>query len=307
MTTIAIREDVKELMPRLRAMKDKKRLILESIENLADKLEKTLEYTNAKVYDVSYYTYNGWEEDFPILEQSEVESEFQWFCEREWEYFTDESANEFFAGINRDYIGSTSSFRMVGKYLSELETNFNGNEYYQQLLDITEVEEIILESYLDNDDYYEDLAEKIYEYIEDSESNLDNAEYILECFQDEFKQVRRLYQQLKSFKDNQVDQFKEYLEGRVEDIEMHEPERRIDVVNFTSYQTEENYTYSAMVSVHKSLLKEFLEKFNAAIELNGKSCKIDYAVALNLISWLENQETEEYFEYSQTNGKKNGI
>ena len=304
MTTIAIdvREEIKELLPQLREMKAKQWFIEKEVKQFAEKLEKVLVYTNAKVYDASWYACDDWKKDFPILTQDEVDSAFSLFLETEWQNFEEE---EFFKDIVREQLGRTSSFRMVGSQLSELDTSIHGSsDYHGQLVEMLELEELDIKYYLD--DCYESLAEAVENFIDEQDRILDNAEYILDGMKDEFKNARRLYQSLESFKKNQVDYLKSFLECSAEDVEMDEPERRLEVINFTSYQKEEKFEFSATIDVHKTLLEGFLSKFDIAIELDGKACRIDYAVALNLITWLGSQDTNEYYSYNQSIQKTNG-
>lgn len=173
-----------------------------------------LNYTNLKLYEVAYYVGN----DEKLLKH------FDNFCECEYDYFQywlDENM------LKTEYIGRTSSFKFYGGYAesnfydfdiydmkddqnifdtlgfgfeSELETLFNSNDFYQAYYNL---ENDLNYDLLDCDDL-DDLETGLEDTIEELE------EY-LQAYYKEIKVVKRAYKWLESYKDNQIENFKDFV------------------------------------------------------------------------------------------------
>ena len=190
------------------------------IERLNDQFKKLqkhtidLGYTNLKLYDVSYY----------VGDDEKLLKHFENFCECEYDYFQywlDENM------LKTEYIGRTSSFYFYGGYSesnfydfdiydmkddknifdtlgygleSELETLFNSDDFYQAYYNLEN------NCHVDLSDDYD---------LEDLETEFDNSIYELEeylqAYYKEIKAVKRAYKWLESYKDNQIENFKDFV------------------------------------------------------------------------------------------------
>ena len=190
---------------------------IEKLNKQFKKLQKhtqDLNYTNLKLYEVAYYVGN----DEKLLKH------FDNFCECEYDYFQywlDENM------LKTEYIGRTSSFKFYGGYAesnfydfdiydmkddqnifdtlgfgfeSELETLFNSNDFYQAYYNL---ENDLNYDLLDCDDL-DDLETGLEDTIEELE------EY-LQAYYKEIKDVKRAYKWLESYKDNQIENFKDFV------------------------------------------------------------------------------------------------
>ena len=173
-----------------------------------------LNYTNLKLYEVAYYV----EGDEKLL------NDFASFCECEYDYFQYWLEENM---LQTEYIGRTSSFKFYGGYAesnfydfdiydmkddnnifdtlgygleSELETLFNSENIYQAFYDF---ENYCRYDLLDSED------------LDNLETELDNSIYELEeylqAYYKEIKAVRRAYKWLESYKDNQIENFKDFV------------------------------------------------------------------------------------------------
>ena len=175
-----------------------------------------LSYTNLKLYDVSFY----------VGDDEKLLNDFANFCECEYDYFQYWLEENM---LQTEYIGRTSSFKFYGGYAesnfydfdiydmkddenifdtlgfgfeSELETLFNSNDFYQAYYNL---ENDLNYDLLDCDDL-DDLETGLEDTIEELE------EY-LQSYYKEIKAVKRAYKWLENYKDNQVENFKDFVEN----------------------------------------------------------------------------------------------
>ena len=175
---------------------------------------KKLNYTDLKLHDVSFYVGN----DEKLLKH------FENFCECEYDYFQywlDENM------LKTEYIGRTSSFYFYGGYA---ESNFYDFDIYdmkddQNIFDtlgygLESETEIIFDSGSLEYAYYElenvlnyDLSDS--DELDDLETELEDAieelEEYLQAYYKEIKGVKRAYKWLESYKDNQIENFKDFV------------------------------------------------------------------------------------------------
>ena len=173
-----------------------------------------LSYTDLKLYDVSYY----------VGDDEKLLKHFENFCECEYDYFQywlDENM------LKTEYIGRTSSFYFYGGYA---ESNFYDFDIYDMKNDQNIFDtlgyglESELETLFDSDDFYQayyNLENDCHmsltdEYdLDDLEIELDNSIYELEeylqAYYKEIKGVKRAYKWLESYKDNQIENFKDFV------------------------------------------------------------------------------------------------
>lgn len=173
-----------------------------------------LSYTDLKLHEVAYY-----------IGHNEIEiNAFQSFCDTEYDYFNYwlEENN-----LTTEQIGRTSSFYFYGGHS---ESNFYDFDIY----DMKEDENIFdtlgygleseLETLFNSDDFYQayynlendchvDLSDD-YD-LEDLETEFDNSIYELEeylqAYYKEVKGVKRAYKWLESYKDSQIENFKDFV------------------------------------------------------------------------------------------------
>ena len=190
---------------------------IEKLNRQFKKLQKHtqgLNYTDLKLYDVAFY----------VGDDERLLNHFENFCDTEYDYFNywlEENMLEI------QQIGRTSSFYFYG---SHSESNFYDFDIY----DMKEDENIFdtlgygleseLETLFDSDDFYQayynlennchvDLSDD-YD-LEDLETEFDNSIYELEeylqAYYKEIKGVKRAYKWLESYKDNQIENFKDFV------------------------------------------------------------------------------------------------
>ena len=173
-----------------------------------------LSYTNLKLYDVSFY----------VGDDEKLLNDFANFCECEYDYFQYWLEENM---LQTEYIGRTSSFYFYGGYAesnfydfdiydmkddnnifdtlgygleSELETLFISDDFYQAYYNLENDCHIDL-----SDDYdLDDLETELEDAIEELE------EY-LQAYYKEIKGVKRAYKWLESYKDNQIENFKDFV------------------------------------------------------------------------------------------------
>ena len=173
-----------------------------------------LSYTDLKLYDVSYY----------VGDDEKLLKHFDNFCECEYDYFQywlDENM------LKTEYIGRTSSFYFYGGYA---ESNFYDFDIYDMKNDQNIFDtlgyglESELETLFISDDFYQayynlendchiDLSDD-YD-LDDLETELEDAieelEEYLQAYYKEIKGVKRAYKWLESYKDNQIENFKDFV------------------------------------------------------------------------------------------------
>ena len=183
---------------------------IEKLNQQFKKLQKhtqDLGYTNLKLYDVSFYVGN----DEKLLKH------FENFCECEYDYFQYwlEENN-----LKTEQLGRTSSF-----YFHSLDKNpysFYDFDIYdmkddQNIFDTlgygleSETELLLNSSNLK--EFYYDLSDS--DELDDLETELEDAieelEEYLQAYYKEIKGVKRAYKWLESYKDNQIENFKDFV------------------------------------------------------------------------------------------------
>ena len=190
---------------------------IEKLNKQFKKLQKhtqDLSYTNLKLHDIAFYV--GYDE--------KLLSHFENFCECEYDYFQywlDENM------LQTEYIGRTSSFKFYGGYA---ESNFYDFDIYDMKEDnnifdtlgygLESETEIIFDSGSLEYAYYElenvlnyDLSDS--DELDDLETELEDAieelEEYLQAYYKEIKGVKRAYKWLESYKDNQIENFKDFV------------------------------------------------------------------------------------------------
>ena len=192
---------------------------IEKLNRQFKKLQKHtqgLNYTDLKLHDVAFY----------VGDDEKLLNDFANFCECEYDYFQYWLEENM---LQTEYIGRTSSFYFYGGHSesnfydfdiydmkddenifdtlgfgfeSELETLFNSNDFYQAYYNL---ENDLNYDLLDCDDL-DDLETGLEDTIEELE------EY-LQAYYKEIKDVKRAYKWLENYKDNQVENFKDFVEN----------------------------------------------------------------------------------------------
>ena len=173
-----------------------------------------LSYTNLKLYDVSFY----------VGDDEKLLNDFANFCECEYDYFQYWLEENM---LTTEQIGRTSSFYFYGGHS---ESNFYDFDIYEMKEDENIFDtlgyglESELETLFNSDDFYQayynlennchvDLSDD-YD-LEDLETEFDNSIYELEkylqAYYKEIKAVKRAYKWLESYKDNQIENFKDFV------------------------------------------------------------------------------------------------
>jgi hypothetical protein len=182
---------------------------LESIENVWN------ESRNLKLYDVAFQAGDILEK-YPLVKEEYKEDDlFTWFCEYEYECFT-EWMNENNIDDCRSYIGRTSSFYLTDIHDDSIEqVIYNLFDkilgYYPFDIDV----EALMIPFQDTDYYTE--AELIEEYQEDMEY-IANGKF-LQDIKDYLSDAVQIADYIDTFKKNQIAGFTEYIECKNDDLE----------------------------------------------------------------------------------------
>ena len=192
---------------------------IEKLNKQFKKLQKhtqDLNATNLKLYDVAYY----------VGDDEKLLNHFRNFCEFEYEYFEEYLKENM---LETEYIGRTSSFKFYGGYA---ESNFYDFDIYDMKDDenifdtlgygLESETELLLNSSNLKEFYYDLENELNYDLsdsdeLDDLETELEDAieelEEYLQAYYKEIKGVKRAYKWLESYKDNQIENFKDYVEN----------------------------------------------------------------------------------------------
>ena len=173
-----------------------------------------LSYTNLKLYDVSFY----------VGDDEKLLNDFMNFCECEYDYFKYWLEENM---LQTEYIGRTSSFKFYGGYA---ESNFYDFDIYDMKDDnnifdtlgygLESETELLLNSSNLKEFYYDLENELNYDLsdsdeLDDLETELEDAieelEEYLQAYYKEIKGVKRAYKWLESYKDNQIENFKDFV------------------------------------------------------------------------------------------------
>ena len=190
------------------------------IEKLNDQFKKLqkhtqdLNYTNLKLYEVSYY----------VGDDEKLLNDFASFCECEYDYFQYWLEENM---LQTEYIGRTSSFKFYGGYA---ESNFydfdiydikDDNNIFDTLGYGLESETELLLNSSNLKEFYYDLENELNydlsdsDELDDLETELEDAieelEEYLQAYYKEIKGVKRAYKWLESYKDNQIENFKDFV------------------------------------------------------------------------------------------------
>lgn len=178
------------------------------------------ECMNLKLYDAFYYSMDI-EKDYPELDK-EWTDYFYDFCELEYDLMIEHFKMNGWDFDKRKYIGRTSSF-----YLSETYYMFGAKD---------ELNDIIY-TVLDNCGWYMDVYPELEnDHIIPDDDAIANTEYIasqefIDDLKKELAPIIGMYTYIKAVKDNQLDNFKCYLE-----------DRRADILYEREQETEHNLT-----------------------------------------------------------------
>lgn len=193
-------------------------LIIKANENLKRAIEviknnqAAFESMNLKLHDTSYYSWKSAETDFPEIEE-DMNDLFYDFCDVSYMFLEEDFKENGYEWEKRQYIGRTSSFYLSGYQI---------RGYRTETEDIDSILYEIIEKY----GYYDSIPDiqdgkiVIDEYIEDSKANIEYiaSEEFIQDFNKEISGILKMYEYIKDFKDNQVEYFKEYLQGIQDDI-----------------------------------------------------------------------------------------
>jgi hypothetical protein len=192
-------------------------LIIKANENLKRAIEviknnhAAFESIDLKLHYTSYYSWRDAETDFPEIEE-DMNDLFYDFCDVSYMFMEEDFKENGYEWEKRQYIGRTSSFYLSGYQI---------RGYRTETEDIDDILYNIIEQvgYPDIPDI-EDGQIVINDYTEDCIDNLEyiSSEEFIQDFNKEISGILKMYEYIKDFKDNQVEYFKEYLQGIQDDI-----------------------------------------------------------------------------------------
>ena len=186
---------------------------IEKLNRQFKKLQKHtqgLNYTDLKLYDVAFY----------VGDDERLLNHFENFCHFEYEFFNEWLKENM---LETEYIGRTSSFYFHGKniYDFDIYDMKNDNNIFDTLAYGIESETEALFNSDSLEHFYYDLENYLHYNLQDSEDleNLDDEldstlyeieEYLIEYYR-EIKDIRKAYKWLESYKDNQIENFKDFV------------------------------------------------------------------------------------------------
>ena len=236
---------------------------------------KAFDYMDLKLHDVSWYCYSKMEEDFPLCyanNRNDEYSYFYMFCESEY-YFMLEDLKENNGIDFKDFhhsLGRTSSFYLHDQNVFQFERH-QINWYWTMNQIVSQIYGHVCGGYTEFDSNGNVDLEHSAQYIEDNYMDKEGAyEYLAdelewlatEMYNDvlkEFEDMFVVYGYIKSFKENQVECFKEWLQY-YED-ELAEEKRKEE-----EYETKRQ---NLIARFDNPVLREILNKYvhnNDAIE-----------------------------------------
>ena len=190
---------------------------IEKLNKQFKKLQKHIQglnATNLKLHDIAFY----------VGDDEKLLNHFRIFCEFEYEYFQYWLEENM---LQTEYIGRTSSFKFYGGYA---ESNFYDFDIYDMKDDnnifdtlgygLESETELLLNSSNLKEFYYDLENELNYDLsdsdeLDDLETELEDAieelEEYLQAYYKEIKGVKRAYKWLESYKDNQIENFKDFV------------------------------------------------------------------------------------------------
>lgn len=209
-------------------------------------------YMDLKLHDVSFYCYEGMKEDFPLCYKNDGKGEdsyFYTFCEIEYDSFVEDLKENF--GIDfKDYrfqLGRTSSFYLHDQNIFSVRGYRIEWEY--TIYDILYWHSGYVCTTCDKDGKI-DLNKTLTEFKEADINNEETMKRFVEELNwlttemyDEvtkhFEDMLKVYEYIKDFKDNQVENFKEWLQYYEDELaeekrqaEEHEAKRQTLIARF---------------------------------------------------------------------------
>lgn len=223
-------ETNQQLIIKLSSVRDRLERTLKRYSNIANRLSDLFDMDNLKLYDLASFIYDN-EEKYNM-------DDFHSFCNFSFFEFEDFLENELSYKYHDlvEYIGRTSSFyynlnldNFLHDYMEYNFCNFDNERFIQYdihergIIKIDEMEDILYSliisdlpfSYTEEDEKnidQDDLETELEELITD----LDQLQsgLIKEFFNDDKnKSVIKLFKHIKSFKDNQIELFLDYVDG----------------------------------------------------------------------------------------------
>lgn len=183
-----------------------------AVKLLKDNEDKWNNYLDLKLHEAAYTNidfegYYGAKITFDNEAQSDW---FYMFCEDSYNMFIEDLQNEYNIDFDelRDNVGRTSSFYLGNLHSSELlDTLANASETYMYGgLNIAIIDNLISIDVKNSVDYFEDLEDF-------ANALLDFAYCIYDEVEESLEPIITVYDYITSFKNNQVEYFKEYVEN----------------------------------------------------------------------------------------------
>lgn len=230
--------NMERLIEEIAELKGGMRYLIEKAGNLRNRLTSNKVYfTNLKLYDASFYAYEIGEKENKL---DYYNSLFYDFCECSYEYDFKEMMESLDNWVYCEYIGRTSTFYFT---TNDLENNlfrdllnancndkafeafletilFEASEYDpSELLSTENFLAIYKNRYLHGKDFAEfsdPIEEKemfLLEYRNELSDFIENFDPILSELERDISKVLKAYKWLETFKENQVEYFKDYIEN----------------------------------------------------------------------------------------------
>lgn len=215
--------------------------------------EEMFNYMNLKLYDISHYCFKDMENDFPLCVKNDSNDEYSYFstfCDDSYYFFKENLQESYGIDFEEMYnqLGRTSSFYLHDCNIIDIDRRGNLNINF----------DYFLEYYFN---YFEDLnIDTNYnltcdEYYYTKEENNDILRELIDNLYDNFikhfKDIIIVYNEIKSFKEKQVEYFKDFLQSEEEKLqeEIDAEEKKTKI-----FEAERNAILKNFASVKKEIL-----------------------------------------------------
>lgn len=200
---------IKELKEQVKASKGALKFQLERLESFEEELS-IVKFTDLKLHKIASFSMN----DLACFDD---------FCQEQYEIF-EEFMQEEAPKVYRKYLGSTSSFYFTTKVfeylglspdeclLESIIEESSGRFAPDELIDDNTFLDIYTQDY-GKPSNNEDMVDLLTTQVELLEELSDNIEYFIDSLKEDFEQVKKAYDYLNNFKENQLEIYDDYFDA----------------------------------------------------------------------------------------------
>ena len=199
-----------ELAPKV----EKANKVLKKLKDYIEEHNDMFGYMDLKLHDVSFYCYRDLENDFPLVVERGGDNIFYDFCEEEYNNFDCWCDYE---GIDfekmRRFLGRTSKFYLtewdnddtIRNIINQIIEKYSYyNPYYYDDIYVNSDCQYLIDEHCILDDDAKDIIERDLDFIIND---------LWKDFHSDIEGVEKVYKYITDFKENQVENFKEWLQN----------------------------------------------------------------------------------------------